>query len=170
MMNMPTNPALSPSGPRPSDRWIPYYFFAFFGILVLVLVPMCILAVRTSPGVVTDRAYEKGLTYNDAIQANVAQQALHWQSHIDVTPAATGSMAIRFTLRDAHDQPIHGADVRMILSRPTQAGLDQQSALTETADGVYATTLTAQSGVWDVQISATYNQHNYQVSKRITAP
>ena len=76
-----------PSLPRPSDRWIPWYFVAFFILLISILVPMGIIAVRTNTGLVTESAYNKGLAYNASIRAEEAQKALGWHGDLTITPA-----------------------------------------------------------------------------------
>ncbi|MBV8061047.1 MAG: FixH family protein [Alphaproteobacteria bacterium] len=161
-----TDPTPS-SGPRPSDKWIPYYFFIFFGIMVLTLVPMCVIAVRTGTGVVTDHAYEKGVSYNQDIKAAGEQAALGWQTQISVNSTPQKTTSISFTLTDRDGRPVTDATAQLVLSRPTQAKMDQKADLKETSPGLYTATLSADAGVWDVDISATKDGHNFQASKRV---
>ena len=161
---MPQNQSL----PRPSDKWIPYYFFAFFFVLVLVLVPMCIIALRTNSGVVTDNAYEKGLTYNKSIQANKQQQSLQWHGHIDITTSTSNDIYINFTLTDAMQTPLDKADVRVWLVRPTQSGMDQQAIMMHQNEGHYFSQIhLPQNGLWEARISATLDGQNYQLTRRV---
>lgn len=157
-------------GPRPSDRWIPFYFFAFFGLLIAILVPMCFIAVRTGTGIVTDNAYEKGLAYNHDIQAKAEQDALGWKGSLDLKTDTAQETTVLFSLKDKADHVVSGADVHLIFSRPTQARLDQQTPMKQTIPGVYSAMLTIPDGVWDVRVSANQNGHNFQIAKRVQLP
>ncbi|MGE3623679.1 MAG: FixH family protein [Bdellovibrionales bacterium] len=157
--------------PRPSDRWIPYYFFAFFTLLVLVLVPMCVLAFRTSTGVVTEHAYEKGLAYNDSIRKAERQKALGWHAELDVHPVAANRIGARFALRDGGGAPLDGAVVTLWLVRPTQGGMDQKMQMTPAGNGRYeASVALPLTGLWEARVSATSRNNNYQMARRVILP
>jgi len=161
----------APSLPKPSDRWIPWYFVAFFAALVSVLVPMCVIAVRTNTGVVTEGAYEKGLAYNKAIKAEEQQDALKWRGEVIVAPISGGEVQADFALADADGKPLDGADVKIWLVRPTQAGLDQSAAMIAQSGGHYGAALPLPArGLWEARVSATANGHNYQTAKRVVLP
>lgn len=160
--------ATETSEPRPSDKWIPWYFFGFFVLLTFVLVPMCLIAVKTYSGVVTEHAYEKGLAYNKAIDAKEKMEALHWQGDLKVGAWQKGHVPVDFTLRDAAGKPIKGADVEIWFARPTQAKLDQKAKMTMQADGRYLVDmLLPEDGLWDVRISAKVDGQVFQLSKRV---
>lgn len=158
------------STPRPSDRWIPWYIAAFFVVLTLTLVPMCIIAVRTNTGVVTENAYEKGIAYNKIIQAEEQQDSLKWQGGLSVTPAS-GKAMMDFRLKDASGKPLDKAAVKLWLVRPAQGGMDQQATMQDHGDGAYQAEIQLpQRGLWEARVSATLDGHNYQVVKRIVIP
>lgn len=161
----------SPSLPRPSDRWIPWYFVAFFVALILVLVPMGIIAVRTNTGLVTEGAYEKGLTYNQSIQADEQQKALNWHGQLTFTPSSERAVMADFVLNDSFGQPLKNADVTLWLVRPTQAGIDQRMNLSSQMDGHYSGNVSLPvPGLWEARISAMYQGKNYQLVKRVSLP
>jgi len=158
------------SGPRPSDRWIPWYFFGFFVLLVLVLVPMCVIAVRTNTGTVTDNPYEKGLAYNKSIAADAQQKSLNWHGNLTLI-ADEGKLHIDFLLNDAAGKPLDKADVAVWLVRPTQGGMDQKLVMKPEGDGDYHVEIPVpQSGQWEARVSATLDGQNYQASKRVVLP
>lgn len=164
---MPQQPSL----PRPSDRWIPWYFVGFFCSLVLVLVPMCIIAVRTNSGVVTEHAYEKGLAYNKAIEADAQQKSLNWKGDVVLTPNPNGKTAADFTLLDDAGHPLDQATVSLWLVRPTQNGMDKKFDMQATDSGHYHTELDLPAqGLWEARISVMRMGRNYQITKRIVIP
>jgi nitrogen fixation protein FixH len=158
------------SVPKPSDRWIPWYFAAFFVALTAVLVPMCIIAVHTGSGSVTDNAYEKGLAYNKAIRAAEEQNTLNWRGALTVTPI-DGRLFVQFNLANATGKPLNGAEVKFWLVRPTQAGKDQSVVLASQNNGRYTGEVTLPvHGSWEARVSATVDGHNYQTVKRMVLP
>ena len=161
----------SPSLPRPSDRWIPWYIAAFFVVLVSVLVPMAVIAVRTNTGVVTDGAYEKGLAYNKAIEASEQQARLGWKGAITVIPTSDNKVSASFDLQDESGKDIDDAVVKLYLVRPTQAGSDQQIDMKFEGKGHYTAEATLSAkGLWDARIGAMVKDKNFQVTKRIIIP
>jgi nitrogen fixation protein FixH len=162
--------AQTQSEPRPPDKWIPWYFVAFFITLVLVLVPMCIIAVRTNSGVVTENAYEKGLAYNKVIQASEQQNALKWHGDLTLIPDKENVEA-NYMLTDANNAPLNDAKVMLWLVRPTQSGMDQKIGLNPQSHGHYEAMLPLPApGLWEVRVSATVQGQNFQTVKRITIP
>jgi len=160
----------APSLPRPSDKWIPWYFFAFFLVLISILVPMCVLAVRTNSGVVTENSYEKGLAYNRSIAASAEQKTLGWKSDLSVTKE-NDMTRVTFSLTDATGAPLDQADVKLVFVRPAQKGMDRDLTLRWVSKGHYSAEVTLPAtGVWDVYSSATLAGHNYQSAQRLTLP
>jgi nitrogen fixation protein FixH len=159
------------SGPRPSDKWIPWYFVAFFIVLVSVLVPMVYLAVHTLPGTVTNNAYEQGLAYNKAIAKGVQQEALGWKGDVTLEVAQGADTVVTYSLRDANGLPISDADVHLWLVRPAQSGMDRNMVMTAKGDGSYTASVALPAhGQWDVRISALRQGQEFQTQKRMVVP
>ncbi|MEQ1705902.1 MAG: FixH family protein, partial [Rickettsiales bacterium] len=59
-----------------------WYFVAFFGFIAAVNAVMVTLAIRTHSGVVTEHPYEKGLAYNQVVEAEKNQQKLGWNGDV----------------------------------------------------------------------------------------
>ena len=150
-------------GIRKSDKWIPWYFVAFFIVLFILDGIFVSLALSTHRGVVTEQPYQKGLAYNQTIEAADKQAALAWSSHIEVT-----SDEVRVLLKDKMGDPLLGAKVMVYLSRPTQAGDDFSVRLSEGENGRYESPVTFKiNGQWDVRVSALRNKERYQQRKRV---
>ena len=113
------------------DKWIPWYFVLFFVVVAAVNAVMVTLAVRTHTGTVTDHPYEKGLAYNQVVDAANAQDKLGWKSDIRFehpSPSEGGSASIRgtlhVTLRDRSGHTLTPEKATATFTRPTQAGHD----------------------------------------------
>jgi nitrogen fixation protein FixH len=156
------------SGPRPSDRFIPYYFVAFFVVLTILLGNFAWIAVRGNPGVVADHAYEVGVAYNKMLRTAAAQEALGWKSALDVTPTADAKFETAFTLHDASGHAIDNAEAKVIFKRPTMSQFDQTVALKHQTDGRYTALVDLPAhGVWQVYAAARSDGHEFQIMRRI---
>ncbi len=157
-------------GPRPSDRWIPWYFVVFFIGLTLVLAHMVWLAVGSYPGTVSDRAYEQGLAYNKSLQAVAAQQALGWMGKVTVTEVGAATQ-LRYELRAADGQMLKDAKVHCWLYRSSSRKLDERLELTAQADGSYGATVTLPArGVWEIRLAAQAMGQSFQQTERVVIP
>jgi len=161
-----------PSMPRPSDRWIPWYFVIFFVVLALALTPMCIIAFRTNTGTVTENAYEKGLAYNKLIEAAARQQALGWHSELSLLSSSQpDEVNVVFVLKDNSGKGLDDASVNFWLVRPTQDGMDQTTLMKTQTGGRYTASLKLPAhGLWEARIAVTAEGKNYQMTKRVVIP
>lgn len=146
------------------DRLIPWYFVAFFVVVAILDGIFVYVATSTHTGVVTERAYDKGLAYNETVAAAEAQKQLGWQAEV----ALGTDRVLSFTLTDESGQPLGGAAVKATFMRPTQDGMDFVAELAESADGVY----TAQvdfpvDGLWDVRVFAIEGGQDFQFHQRL---
>lgn len=158
------------TGPRPSDRWIPWYFVAFFVVLTAILAHFVWLAVHNFPGTVADKAYEQGLAYNQVLQAAAVQDRLGWRATLAfATPEQT--LRLTYTLQDATGAPLRATAVQGWLYRPSSSKLDKKLTLTETQPGVYEAEIAKPvSGLWEVRLAAQRGPDRHQHSERITLP
>ena len=158
------------TGPRPSDRWIPWSIVAFFVALTAILAHFVWLAVHNFPGTVADKAYEQGLAYNQVLQAAAAQDKLGWHAALAfATPAQT--LRLTYTLQDATGTPLRAAAVQGWLYRPSSSKLDEKLTLMETQPGVYEAELAKPAaGLWEVRLAAQRGADRHQHSERITLP
>jgi len=155
---------MADTGMRASDKWIPWYFVAFFVGLAILDGIFVYLATSTHTGVVKDRTFERGLAYNETVAAAEASEALGWKSALDLGAGST----LTFTVTDRNGEPVTGADVRASVRRPTRAGMDFDVPLVETAGGDYQAVIDFPAGgQWDLRIFVAWNQQDYQHSQRV---
>ncbi len=154
--------------PRPSDKWIPWWIALGFVVLISPVVPLAYIAIHTLPGTVSDKAYENGIAYNKSIAAGVKAAALGWTGVITYDQPAEGQIAFHYRLQDTKGDAVEGASVHLFLVRPVQKGMDRKATLQAEAGGNYSTTLDLPAtGVWDVHVSATRGNENFQSIQRI---
>ncbi len=148
------------------DRIIPWYFVLFFLVIALVNGIMIWLAVTTQPGLVTDHPYEKGLAYNQVIDAETTQEALGWKAKIEFT----GTL-LTVSLKDSAGQSIAVDAITAHFTRPTMQGLDFDAELRKIADNKWQAKVTLpRKGLWEIRINATQGSHTFQQARRIVAP
>ncbi|MEZ5824053.1 MAG: FixH family protein [Geminicoccaceae bacterium] len=131
--------------------WIPWLFVGFFGIVVAVNVTMIFIAGRSWTGLTTHGAYEKGLAYNENLDAAQSQEELGWSILFttELVDGLDGKLAI--VLRDRDGKPIDDADIEVSFERPTHEGFDFTVIPDGTGEGRYEAEFTAGlSGAWNV--------------------
>lgn len=150
---------------------MPWSIAGGFALLTGVLGAMTWLALHNFPGVWTEHAYEKGLSYNAALKAASEQNALGWKGDLNASMERSHKIALDFLLRDSAAKPISGAQVKLMFVRPSQAAWDRETDMEPKAKGHYAANETLPApGVWDIKLSATYEGKNYQTTKRVIVP
>jgi len=151
------------TGPRPSDRFIPWYIVLFFVVQAVAFAWFYHVATRSFTGLVTEEAYEKGLRYNAVIAQAERQEQLGWTVRME---KAGGGVLI--SLNDREGKPLSGARVRLWLVRPVQSGMDQRLEMTETAPGTYFTAVSVpERGLWEARAHVEKDGHSYQASRRM---
>lgn len=135
-----------------------WYFVAFFGFIAAVNAVMVTLAIRTHSGVVTEHPYEKGLAYNQVVEAEKEQEALGWKGSINYKNGA-----LSFDLHDQNNLPVAPEKTTATITRPTQQGMD----FTVDLKGAETPVLFPANGLWEVRVDAMHEGVHYQQSKRI---
>ncbi|QLH39782.1 MAG: FixH family protein [Defluviicoccus sp.] len=67
---------------RPQGWWYPWTFVVGMLVVVAVNVVLITYAIGTFPGLDTEDAYRKGITYNQTLAAAHEQEARGWQADI----------------------------------------------------------------------------------------
>jgi nitrogen fixation protein FixH len=148
---------------RKSDKYIPWYFVAFFVVLAILDGIFVYIATSTHTGVVTDNAYKKGLEYNQTIELVESQEKLGWKADIEFMQPH-----LVFYLKDKTDIEIKNAEVMAYISRVTQDGYDFKINLPYKENGQYSKNINFPlKGQWDISVVVKWNQQQYQKSKRI---
>lgn len=141
-----------------TGKRVGWYFVAFFGFVAAVNAVMVTLAIRTHSGAVTDHPYERGLAYNQVVQASAQQEALGWESEIYYINGM-----LYFELRDKHGKPIIPDNATALITRPTQQGMDFAVEL----KGVETPVDFPTTGLWNIRVDAMREGVHYQRSGRI---
>lgn len=141
-----------------TGRRVWWYFVAFFGFVFAVNAAMVTMALRTHSGLVTDHSYEKGLAYNQVVEAEKKQEALGWKGSINYK---NGTLS--FDLHDKNNNPITPKKTTATITRPTQQGMDFTLELKDVETSVKFPA----NGLWEVRVDAEHEGVHYQQSKRI---
>lgn len=161
----PSNRAAARTDER-RDRLIPWYFVMAFMVVVLVNGLFIYMATSTHRGVVTPNAYQKGIHYNDTVNAVEQQQALGWKVQL----AYDGAL-LHVGATNAADQPLVGARVSAHIARPVESGYEQTvtlPAIAGNSSGGYAAPVTfPMHGQWDITVIVVWNQQSFQYRERI---
>lgn len=157
-----------PSNRQRPGRYIPWILVAGFGVVLAVNLTMIWIAMSTWTGISTNRAYDKGITYNRNLDAAERQAALGWQAGIETTQAAGLAGTISVRLVDTRNQPLERVDVRADFERPTHQGYDFSLDLERTGAGTYTASFTAPlAGLWDVRVIATRDGDRMVATERL---
>lgn len=154
--------------------WYPYIYVGAFGVVLAVNLIFMMSAVKTFSGVSTDQAYEKGLKYNERMDAQRAQKQLGWSVKAEVRPLDGGlphSADIVLTVRDRNGLPVTGLAVDADFIRPTAEGHDKSLPFTEQGEGRYLLRLSLTlGGQWEMSARAHRGEQLYQFAQRVYLP
>ena len=157
-----------------NDGWIPWTFFAFFGVVVLVNGTMIWIAISTWTGISGENAnsYRQGLTYNDRLADVRAQDALGWTADLLFERGDPAQGRLSLVIADDDEAPLHNAQVTASLLRPTHPGHDFAVPLLSTeAPGTYSAEIAFPlPGQWDLRVTAEHEQGTYRLSQRLFVP
>jgi|GEM_PF-945688 len=146
-----------------TGKMIPYMIIGFFISLFIIIGTMMFLALRDYPGEITKDAYQKGLKYNTLMEEAEIQKKRGWESKLDFE-TKDSVVTTRFHLSDKSGAAIPDASVGLWFIRLTQAGNDKEK-ITMQPDGkgnYTADTTLPLKGEWEVHVSATYHNQNFQ--------
>lgn len=132
----------------------PLGIMAALGTTMAVNIAILILAIRTSPDLIEDQPYERGLVYQAKLDDFSRFIAFGWNVSFDVSSAdlAQGrTLHLRLTSKEG--LPIQGARVLLTAIRPSDAAFDQHLELLEgSIPGVYSSLLRGPRGLWIMRL------------------
>ncbi len=138
-------------------------FFAFFATIVAVNSGFLYMALHTNTGLVTEQAYEKGLAYNQTLDAAKGQPDLK-----EVSSYENG--VFTWSIKDHAGVPLSGANVVVHFIRPVQDGYDFSMSLKEDGAGQYSgRTDFPVKGLWQAKLSAEWKQAEYRTMHKFIA-
>lgn len=144
-----------------------YGRFVFAAVLIFFITFMTVdavfvvLAVKTNTGVVTENAYEKGLSYNETIKQAAVQEKQGWMSSIELT-----DRTVIFSLKDRNKNPVSKVRVWAEFSQPVRPGGEFVVDLQSTKSGVYRGVFPHLSpGQWRVRVFADGEAGQFQTAR-----
>jgi hypothetical protein len=111
-------------------RW-PWFLMAGPGLVVVASFITLWLAIVSSDGLVTEDYYKKGLAINRTLALSEKARLLGIEAGLRLT---LSSVSVRLSAKEPGFVP--PAKIRVTVSHPTRAGLDQSQALT-LQEGIY---------------------------------
>ena len=146
-----------------------WFFVIFFSTFIIVDICYIFVAEKTWRGLAIEDGYQKGLKYNQAIEAVTKQKQLGWNLQINYQLQGDKNGNLEAKLLDKNNQTIIDADVVANIRRPVQDGVDFSLPLQFNSK-----TLTYQSlvefplaGQWDVEVIVKKQDDVYQDIKRL---
>jgi len=125
------------------------FFVAVFSVDGL----MMYRAYSTFPGEVVAKPYEEGLGFNGEIHRRAAAKALGWKATL-LDSRANGHVRLVLSVNDKDGQPVKGLHFTGALTRAVTTQGAETLHIAETAPGVYETTATGGSGLFDFNAKA----------------
>jgi len=120
-----------------TGRTVLIWMVMFFGVIITVNGAFVFFALNSWPGLTTGRAYEEGLAYNETLDQAAAQDAMGWQSRVNLSPATPKGRILSVRLFSADGAGLDGLSVTALLRRPVGEGLDMDVALKQDGPGRY---------------------------------
>ena len=141
-----------------TGRTVLYAMLAFFGVIFAVNGSFLYFALSSFPGLSTNQAYEKGISFNKTLADVEKQKEIGWKNQITATKDGT----VRLMMENRAGEPLQGLEVKAVLMRPLNNDNDQNLAFTEYAPGRYqATVATLNPGQWRLEMSAQKGNQTY---------
>jgi nitrogen fixation protein FixH len=145
---------------------IPYFFFAFFAVIIAMNVFYIYLANKSWRGVITKDSYEKGVNYNEVLLQVKKQNEMGWKvdARYKSLNEKTGLLTVK--LADKNFTQIRDANIRANFKRPTQEGFDFSVPLVFVKDSYQAKLSFPLKGQWEVELAIARGDEMFYEVKR----
>ncbi|MCI5060029.1 MAG: FixH family protein [Alphaproteobacteria bacterium] len=135
--------------------WVFLSFVGFFAVIIVVNAIFITMALGTHSGVVTQKPYDKGLAFDEVLDAAKMQPDI-WQK------ASFDNGVLRWELKDEDGMPLR-ADVTARLIWPVKEGYDFELVMSRKNAGIYEERLNLPfKGQWQVQLVAKWQKSQYR--------
>lgn len=164
----PSSAALAPNQPHRKSLWIPTSFVLAFLVVLGVNITLVVMAVRTFSGLETNSAYDQGLGYNTTLAEAARNAEIGWHADIVLAPVDSATRHITVKMTDRTGTPLPDLSIKVVMVRPTYAGLDEVVMLKPAEHGVYQADFKPGAlGNWDLRLRAEHAGTVWQHSERI---
>jgi len=134
-----------------TGRHVLFYLLGFFGVMLIANGIFIYFALSTFHGLDNPNSYERGLNYNQRIEAAERQASLGW-SH-EITLGAAETLEVSFS--DKAGKPVNGLIVGGEIRRPVGQEAGQPVKFESVGDGMYRASADGiQPGNWIVSLQA----------------
>jgi nitrogen fixation protein FixH len=134
----------------------------FFGVMLLANAIFVYFAVATFSGGDTSKPYQRGLAYNQTIEADAAQAARGWRTEIGYQ---SGTLAFHVT--DRTGAPVTRLHVAAEFARPATDKHDRRVVLQEVSDGRYSAAIDLPQGLWVISVASRHNDEPRESAYRL---
>ncbi len=148
------------------DKYIPYFFFIFFGIIFIADFSFVYIANKTWRGVYTEGGYKKGKNYNDTINAVNEQNKLGWKSETKYKKVGKNLAILTACLQDKNKNYIKNAKIQAKIVRPVQEGYDFKVDFVPKNNCYESKVSFPLQGQWDIELRAFKDGKVFQKVKR----
>jgi len=163
----PTMTELARTAPQRKSLWIPALMVGLMLGVVAVNGTMIFFAQSTFSGLDTDQAYKEGIEYNTILKESAASAALAWSAKTAFSGTA-GNRHVTVTITDKNGAPVDDLALTAHLVRPVSTAFDQFLVLRPEGRGVYgADVAMPAAGSWELRLSATAGETNWQSMQRV---
>lgn len=152
------------------SAWIPWVFVGGMLLVVVVNAILIVAALKSWTGLVVSKPYERGIHYNEVLEAQAKQDALGWTFTIrfeSVSGPLDGRIVLVATGRDGAPMSDLRIDVpRMV--RPVEVLPDVELAFDYAGDGRYVSRASLpRPGQWDLKATVHSGSDSYVLSERL---
>jgi len=160
-----------------TGRTVLVWVLAFFGFIFAANGALVFFALDSWPGLVSDKAYDEGVSYNRTLDAAAVQARRGWSSELAFVPGGkTGDGNVQLRLTGPDKAPVTGLKARVRFHRPVGDDFEETALLKEIAAGLYAAPVALPlSGRWYAEIDVRRKQdtvyrmrHEFMVTPRVT--
>ncbi len=135
-----------------TGRHVLLWLSGFFGAMLVANGIFLYYALSTFNGLESPNAYNKGLRYNEAIAADLAQKKLGWRHNLSLLPGAGG---LRTVITADDGTPVSGLILAGTIGRPASDHEDRAISFIEVRLGEYEARFPALApGAWVTAIAA----------------
>lgn len=155
--------------PQRKSAWIPWVFVGAMGVVVAVNATLITYSVTTFSGLSVEKPYERGVHYNQVLDAQAKQDALGWT--LDAAFAATdGERQGRLVVvaRDRDGGALDGLALEGRMVRPLEVIDDVPVHFEAAGDGRYVARVELpRPGQWDLKARATRGGDAFTLIERL---
>ncbi len=168
---------MNDASPKPiTGRKVFIWLAGFFLLVIIMNIIMVYLGNQSWTGLTTEKAYDKGIKYNDVIEEAAKQTALGWS--VTIGPVVetrqqegTANIQLAAEVVGKGGETLPGLEVSARLTRPTSEGSDQSVDFSSENGRRYSAQVALPlRGQWDVHLTARNSQGTYRVRHRIHIP